>query len=262
MDLTVINGLGPARQEDLEDAGVASIADLVETDVSEIAEASGISESILDGFREQASDLLALQEVEGLTAEDVAILVDADIRSPDALQGADPEELSCETGIATDRIEGWQGSLSAATETTVEDTAREIAEGARETGEIAAKSLDQARVVLQEGINDAKVKFEEDVLTEARILPVKAKEDVDDRLRKLKGDVVILREQADTALVRIGDEVVDGIPIFKAKVEEAGQDLAGGVEEVRVRVQEVRDKRVLPEANKLTEKIKGFFGDS
>lgn len=259
MDLTDVNGLGPARRDKLVEAGIDSIEALAGIDPAQLAEDVDIPKGTLEGFREQAQELSTLADLDEISTDEFEALVEAGIRSPEQLTEADATELSSSAGIDAKTIETWQRSLE---ESGVSEAAREMAEGAREAGEIAAESLDQARVVLQEGVNDARVKFEEDVLSEARILPIKAKEDVDERLEKLKGDVVVLREEADTALVRVGDQVVEGIPIFKQKVSEAGQSVAEGAEEVRVRVQEVRDKRVLPEANKISEKIKGLFDRS
>lgn len=259
MDLTVIKGLGPARRDKLEQAGIDTIKALAGSTPSELSEQVGISEGTLERLRDQATELAELLEIDGIGEATLQELAEAGIRSRKALREADAEALASSTELTADRIRGFQ---EGATHTAVEESALEIAEGAREAGEIARDSLGQARVVLQEGVNDAKIKFEQDVLAEARILPIKAKEDVDQRLEKLKGDVVVLREAADTAVVRLEDEVAEGLPIFKAKVSQAGENLADGVEEVRVRVQEVRDKRVLPEANKLTDKIKGLFGGS
>lgn len=261
MDLTVINGLGPARREKLEAAGVSSLADLAGSDPAKLAETADIPEGVLEGFHEQAKALAGLADLDGLDDDAFQALADEGIRSSEALASADASELSEPTGLEAKRIEAWQAEISgaAAKEPASTEHARDLAEGAREAGEIALKGLGQARVVLQEGITDAKVKFQDDVLAEARILPVKAKDDVDRMLEDLKGNVVVLQEKADTALVRVEDQVVEGLPIFKEKVSEAGKSAAEGVDEVRVRVQEIRDKRVLPEAEKLTEKIKSLF---
>lgn len=258
MDLTHIKGLGPARGEKLDEAGIDSLDRLAGIDPAKISEATEIPEGVLEGFRGQARALVELLDLEGLTQADLEALVEADVRSVDDLTAMDASELSAAAGIDAERIEGWQTALGAGGG--VGEAAIDLAENARQAGEIARDSLGEARVVLREGVSDAMVKFEQDVLAEARILPIKAKEDADERLEKLRGDVVVLREKADTALVRVGDEIAEGLPIFKEKVSEAGRSAAEGAQEVRVRVQEVRDKRVLPQADKIGEKIKGLFG--
>lgn len=263
MDLTVINGLGPARRDKLETAGVDTLAALAKGDPEALAEETEIPEGVLDGFHNQAVDLVELSEVEGIDEDAFEALVDAGVRSVEDLAGADPSELATETELDPDTLEAWQDAL--ATEETVEPEpetpqhAQALASEAQEAGRIALQGLADARVVLQEGIADATVKFEDDVLAQARILPIKAKDDMDRMLEDIRGDVVVLREKADTALVRIEDEVVEGLPIFKTKVSEAGASAAESMQEVRVRVQEIRDKRVLPEAEKITDKIKSLF---
>ncbi len=259
MDLTDIDGLGPARQDKLEAAGVKTVTALAKADPAELSDETEIPEGVLEGFVHQASDLVELDGIEGIGEATLDALVGAGVRSPEALAAADPSDLAKRADLDVKRIESWQAEIGEGRPSASAEHAREIAAGAREAGEIALKRLSEARVVLEEGITDAKVKFEDDVLAEARILPVKAKDDVETMLEGLKGNVVVLRETADTALVRIEDEVVEGLPIFKEKVSEAGQAAADGVDEVRVRVQEIRDKRVLPEAEKITEKIKGLF---
>lgn len=259
MDLTAINGLGPARQDKLADAGVTSLEDLAEATPAELAESVEITDSVLEGFVGQAADLVELSEVEGIGEASLEALVAEGVRSVGDLQARDAETLAEAIGRSPGVVEGWQDAGEGSAEPESAEHARELAAGAAEAGSLALKGLDEARVVLEEGITDAKVKFEDDVLAEARILPVKAKDDVEEMLEDLKGNVVVLREKADTAMVRVEDDVVEGIPIFKEKVAEAGQSAAEGVQEVRVRVQEIRDKRVLPEAEKITDKIKSLF---
>lgn len=256
MDLTTIKGLGPARRDKLAQAGIEDVEDLLEADLEALAEATEIPQGVLDGFHTQAEDLAQLDQIEGIGDQTLETLAEQGVRSIQELKERDPQGLAENTGLSEDRIRDWQRATRAPESP---EHAQRIAEEARSAGAIALEGLEDARVVLQEGIADARVKFEDDVLTQARILPVKAKDDVETMLEDLKGDVVVLREEADTAIVRIEEEIVEGLPIFKQKVEEAGQSAAEGAEEVRVRVQEIRDKRVLPEAEKITDKIKNLF---
>lgn len=262
MDLTIIKGLGPARRDKLSNAGISDLEDLRRADLKELSGEVEIAEGVLEGFQSQATDLSELLEIEGLGETSLDALVEEGVRSVDELNRRDAADLAAATGLQEGQIRDWQG-LEEPQVAQAAEHAQQLAEEAKSAGAIALEGFEDARVVLQEGIADAKVKFEDDVLAKARILPVKAKDDVEAMMEDLKGDVVILREEADTAIVRIEEEIVEGLPIFKEKVEDAGRSAAEeareGAEEVRVRVQEIRDKRVLPEAQKITEKIKGLF---
>lgn len=58
-ELTEINGIGPSRRDTLNDAGVTSVADLLEADPTAIADETGISESRIDNWISQADELLS-----------------------------------------------------------------------------------------------------------------------------------------------------------------------------------------------------------
>ncbi|QZA87764.1 helix-hairpin-helix domain-containing protein [Salinarchaeum sp. IM2453] len=58
-ELTEINGIGPSRRDTLNDAGITSVADLVEADSAAIAEQTGISASRIDNWINQAEELLS-----------------------------------------------------------------------------------------------------------------------------------------------------------------------------------------------------------
>lgn len=253
MDLTMIKGLGPARREKLTAVGVKTVGELARRKPVSLADDVDIPQGVLEGFHNQARDLLRLADLEGLGDKALESLVDEGIRSIGELQDHDPTALAESTGLSEDKIRSWQGETARSAE-----AAQRLAEEAKDAGAIALEGLGNARVVLEEGIADAKVKFEDDVLAQARILPVKARDDVEAMLEDLKGNVVVLREEADTAMVRIEEEIVDGIPIFKEKMQDASRSAAEGAEEVRVRVQEIRDKRVLPEKEQITEKAGEF----
>lgn len=263
MDLTVIKGLGPARREKLESAGVETIDRLSGADIEALSDEVGISTSLLNDFQTQAKDLVRLKDLDGVGQANLEKLAEADVRSLKDLSRRDPAELHEATGIPTDKLKPWRrqaGTMAAA------DKAKATADQARETAEHLAdhakRELDNARVVLQEGISEARVKVEQDVMAEARILPIRAKDEVDKVLENVRGNVVVLREKADTALVRIEDSVYDSLPIFKEKLAEAQDKATEEITEVRVRVQEIRDKRVLPKADSIKQRIKGLFGNS
>jgi len=62
----------------------------------------------------------------------------------------------------------------------------------------------------------------------------------------------VLKEKADTALIRVEQEVYEGLPLFKEKLEE-------GAAEVRVRVAEIREKRVEPVVRNIGTRLRGLF---
>lgn len=260
MDLTVIRGLGPARREKLESAGVKTIDALARADIDDLSGKVGISVNMLDDFQEQADDLVTLLSIDGLGESNLAKLIEADVRTVGGLARSDVRELAEATGIAGDELTAWKRKatpLAAARK--AEAKVREVGAGARRAGASARARIKDARVVLTEGITDARVKFDDDVLAEAKILPIRARDNVEQILERVKGNVVLLRERADTAVVRVEDKVYEGLPLFKEKVAEAGDRAAEEVREIRVRVQEIRDKRVLPEARRIGDRLKGLF---
>lgn len=275
MDLTALRGLGPARQDKLGEAGIQRISELASVDAEELAERVDIPRATLEDFVDQARGVVALGEIEGLSEADLEQLVGAGIRSPGALDSEDAADVSAAAGIDADRVAGWQ---QAATETdpreAVEETlaemepeppgvvasAEQIQEEALEKSDDFAVQLGEARVVLEEGITDARVKFEDEVLAQARILPLKAREDAGEFLEDVQGNVVVLREAADDALVRIEGHIEEGLPVFKEHLDDARDQAEEGAHEVRVRVQEIRDEELIPKANSLKAKVKDLLG--
>ncbi|PSG98181.1 hypothetical protein BRD56_01655 [Thermoplasmatales archaeon SW_10_69_26] len=275
MDLTALKGLGPARQDKLTEAGIAEIPALAAADADELADHVDIPEATLEDFVDQARGIIALADLEDVSDEDLERLVDAGIRAPESLQAEDPMEIAAAAGVDADRVEAWQDAVAgsdvrAEVEETLEDmdpgkpgvveSAERIQESTLEASDEVAKRLSEARVVLEEGITDARVKFEDEVLAEARILPLKAREDAEAFLEDVQGNVVVLREAADDALVRIEGQIQAGLPVFKNKLDEAADQAEEGAREVRVRVEEIRDKELLPKAEGLKTKVKNLLG--
>jgi hypothetical protein len=275
MDLTALKGLGPARQDKLTEAGIAEIPALAAADADELADHVDIPGATLEDFVDQARGIIALADLEDVSDEDLERLVDAGIRAPESFQAEDPMEIAAAGGVDADRVEAWQDAVAgsdvrAEVEETLEDmdpgkpgvveSAERIQESTLEASDEVAKRLSEARVVLEEGITDARVKFEDEVLAEARILPLKAREDAEAFLEDVQGNVVVLREAADDALVRIEGQIQEGLPVFKNKLDEAADQAEEGAREVRVRVEEIRDKELLPKAEGLKTKVKNLLG--
>lgn len=275
MDLTALKGLGPARRDKLGDAGIEGIDDLAASDVEELAEGVDIPRGTLENFVDQAQGIRRLQDIEGLSGSDFEQLVDAGVRSPEDLQAEAATEISAAASLDAERVEDWQqASASGEAREQVEQTldgmepdkpgvvasAERIQEETLEKGDELAEQLSEARVVLEEGISEARVKFQDDVLGQARILPIKAREDAEEFLEDVQGNVVVLREAADDALVRVEGRIQDGLPVFKEKIDEAADQAEQGAQEVRVRVEEIRDKEILPRAKGLKAKVKNLLG--
>jgi AcrR family transcriptional regulator len=275
MDLTALKGLGPARQDKLTEAGIAEIPALAAADADELADHVDIPEATLEDFVDQARGIIALADLEAVSDEDLERLVDAVIRAPESHKAEYPLVFAAAAAVDADRVEAWQDAVAgsdvrAEVEETLEDmdpgkpgvveSAERIQESTLEASDEVAKRLSEARVVLEEGITDARVKFEDEVLAEARILPLKAREDAEAFLEDVQGNVVVLREAADDALVRIEGQIQGGLPVFKNKLDEAADQAEEGAREVRVRVEEIRDKELLPKAEGLKTKVKNLLG--
>ena len=54
-DLTEVKGIGPVYAERLIDAGITTFAELTSADAAAVAEAAGVSESMAEGWLEQAA---------------------------------------------------------------------------------------------------------------------------------------------------------------------------------------------------------------
>lgn len=271
MEPTVLKGLGPARRDKLSEAGIDSVEALAGADPDALADEVDVPRKTLERFVRQAGDLLALGELEGVGEAHLEALAEAGIRSRKELGAGPAEDVAAAAGLEADRVREWQEALGTfeAEEVSREaaeglepgkpgvvESAERMQEGALEATDELAERLGEARVVLEEGISDARVKFEDEVLAEARILPVKAREDAEELLEDIQGNVVVLREAADDALVRVEGRISEGLPVFKQQLDEA----ADQAEEVRVRVEGIRDKGLAGRAEDLKAKVKGLLG--
>lgn len=274
MDLTALNGLGPARSEKLSAAGIEDIDQLADADPRELGERVDIPGATLEDFVGQARGIQQLAAIAGLSEDDLAQLVEAGVGSPEQLTGEDAADVAAAAGLDTERVADWQQAAEGpdvrdSVEETLDemepdqpaivDSAERIQEGTLEASEDLVQRLGEARVVLEEGITDARVKFEDEVLAEARILPLKAREDAEEFLEDVQGNVVVLREAADDALVRVEGQIRGGLPVFKQTLDEAREEAEDGAREVRVKVEEIRDEQLIPKAESLKAKAKDLL---
>lgn len=102
------------------------------------------------------------------------------------------------------------------------------------------------RVILVDGQRTANVVLPEGERFGIRILTARTDEDVDDVLSSTAGDAVLLRERASAAMVRVDGVMHEHLPLFRLK--------ADGTER-RVRVQELRERRVVDKERSLLSRM-------
>ncbi len=107
MELGKFKGIGPAYEKRLRKAGVTRAEDLRHIDAKKVARGTGISREKLEGWQKQASGFLFLSDITGIGPMTEKKLLNAGIRSYDALRNADLTEVENLTGIERGRLEGW-----------------------------------------------------------------------------------------------------------------------------------------------------------
>ena len=202
---------------------------------------------------------MTLTSVKGIGPATATKLGAAGVSTIDQLATADPAALASATGIAPARVAAWVAEAKAriaaprAPDSADEPGAPAAAGHARRsTLERSMERLEHARVVLAEGIETARVKLENEVLAEVPILTARVKEDAQAKLKEFRGNVIVLKEKADTALLKLEEEIYEGLPVFKER-------LGDGAAEVRVRVKEIREKRLEPAARSLADRVRDLF---
>ncbi len=115
-ELTEIKGIGPARAEQLSEAGIGGVAEFVRADPSSLAEAVGVNQGTVKGWQknalESALELTDLTEVKGVGSARARSLVALGITTRAELASADPESVADELGVSTDQVEAWQAAAS------------------------------------------------------------------------------------------------------------------------------------------------------
>ena len=182
-------------------------------------------------------DLTGIKGIGPATAEKLRA---AGVDRVSKLALSDPADLAHRTGLPEARLAAWIAEARGGSATPGRSAA------------VAKASMRGARVVLAEGLQRARVKVEQDVVAELPIITARVKESVEVKLKEFQGNVVVLKEKADTALIRVEQEVYEGLPLFKEKLEE-------GAAEVRVRVAEIREKRVEPVVRNIGTRLRGLF---
>ena len=128
----------------------------------------------------------------------------------------------------------------------MDEEARSPADARRELGETLMSAADDIRVVLRDRAATARVKIGSIWHDDVPIVTARLNENGEKVMHSLKENAVLLQEQATHALVRIGDDVRAGVPIFKERVASGAE---GAVEEIRVKVNEIRERMPKPDGS-------------
>ena len=108
-----------------------------------------------------------------------------------------------------------------------------------ELGSTLMAAADDVKVVLKDRAATARVKIGSIWHEDVPIVTARMNENGEKVLKAVHENAVLLQEQATTAMIRIGDEIKANVPIYKERIK-SGAD--GAMEEIRVRVNEIRDR--------------------
>lgn len=227
MELTDIDGIGPATEEDLRKAGVEAPDDLADADLDTLSDEAGVGQGRLEDFREQ------IRQAEAAGAPD---------------EGDDEVSLDEPAGQAQDDEEAEADEDDVSLDEPAGEAVTETSEAEPEEEE----EDDELKVVLREGQGTASVKVGPDWHDDIPILTATAEEDGSRKLQQVSEDAVLLQERADTGSVRVGDVTYEEVPLVRRREKDTGV-----VEETRVQVDAVREK---DEESGLLDRVRGIFG--
>ncbi len=103
-DLTVINGIGGTRAEQLVSNGITTVTELVEADAETLAETLGVGVGVVEGWQDQAD----LTTINGIGPRRAETLNEHGIVVTGQLVGADTEEIAEALGVSVSQVETWQ----------------------------------------------------------------------------------------------------------------------------------------------------------
>lgn len=265
MQLSTVPEIGPSFAAKLQQAGVADVEMLAGwDDIRALSDASGIDASRLESFRDAAREQLE------------RALSEAGVGDPADLAAADIEALAQRVGFSRETLARYQGAARGAVQRALEGAgfhddhalaAMDLEDGILKTG-IAATHLarirDEARgrlesratwrVVLAEAAPLARVHLREPV-ENVPLLTARVDEDDASAFARTATDAVVLRPTMDVAAVRVGGEVHREIPLFKER-----RSAEGELQEIRIRVADVRDVPASHQPSSEEKKGFRFFG--
>lgn len=254
MDLASVPEIGATFAAKLQQAGVENAEALAGwDDLAGLAASSGVDEARLESFRDAARERLE------------RALADAGVADPAELAEADMAELREKTSLSESYLEryqtaarahvkkqleaaGYTDATSIAAIENLEDAVMKTGIGAahlaRYRDEARAALEDRAdwKVVLVEGAPVARVTVAGATHDAVPILAASAADDDEAVLARAGGDAVLLKPTMDAVPVVIAGARYADVQLYKERRKPDGE-----VEEVRVRVSEVRE---IPEKKK------------
>ncbi|MEA3190458.1 MAG: hypothetical protein QOD77_1040 [Thermoplasmata archaeon] len=197
MDLRQIKGIGPAKQQKLRDAGIASVEQLARIDVLAVSSQTGIAEASLREYRQRAAALALVEDVKGFGAASVPALAEEAYKNLREATQAGLDRLATELGLLQKKIAELQEQAKKAAQELAEEAKTSqgrarIASAAREmateygqkaqdaTKEALAKAQEQSRIVLERAPR---------VVEEVRLVAEKAQARVQSEADKVKARV-------------------------------------------------------------------------
>lgn len=248
MDLASVPEIGATFAAKLQQAGVENAEALAGwEDLAGLSASSGVDESRLESFRDAARERLE------------RVLADAGVADPADLAEANMGELKEKTGLAESYLERYQKAARAhvkkqlesagygdmasiaaieSLEDAVMKTGISAAHLARYRDEARAAQEDRAtwKVVLVDGAPVARVTLSGVTHDAVPLLTASATDDEEAILSRATGDAVLLKPALDAVPVVIGGARYSDVQLYKERRKPDGE-----VEEIRVRVAEVRE---------------------
>ncbi len=177
MDLKHIKGIGPSKQEKLKAAGIHSVDEMARSDVVELSQKTGITESSLREYKQKATGLSLIEDLKSVGPATVTVLAEAGVESLKDLYEASTDWLAKELKVAQAKAKQIQREAA--------DAAKHVAEGAKtsegrkqlliEGRDLAQKTAKNAEKITREAIARAQ-KDGEMVMAKAQEFRAKAPE--------------------------------------------------------------------------------------
>lgn len=211
MDVRFVPGVSNEDAAALAQAGIRSVAQLRAADPAAATPASGLSRERLEELVRAAVATRILTDIPGLDADALAVLLEHGITDPDALAREDADALATRTGLDAEAIRGWQGAPRA------------------------------EKILLKGSV--ASVLFGGEWRTGVPIVTAMHADEIEAALASLDGDAVVLMQGSAEAIARVGEETFEAVPLYKERIARAEDGKGDVVEEIRIRVEEIRPRR-------------------
>ena len=174
------------------------------------------------------------------------------VTTVEELRRVDVGRVSAAIGVPEELLRRWKKDAESMIGKSVEATAK-VSERAGERVDKAiddvertiaetSRQVDAWRVVLRDEAPTAILKVGDKAWENLPILAAKIQENEEQLLSSARENVVLLKEQADTAWVKIEGQIHRNVPLFKEKIDDARGTADRVVNEVRVAVDEIRDR--------------------